>query len=344
MSVIWKNLEIFNVDEIYENENGSISWRRIPQELMQAVEREGARMQAVRCTGVELRFVMKSERVVLRMRVRAGNGVLHVYRGGIQGGWQDHESGKIVSMQETDIVIDRSANMERLKVVTQKCGLPWDCEVVRVIFDRGEYELFDVIGEIEPPKKEQCPDRMLMSYGSSITHGSNSYDASHSWVAMIAHNLGMDAMNKGFAGSCCLEPEMADYLASAGEKGIWDVITLELGINVLDWEEAQILTRTENMIRQVAGRNPDKPVFVISPFYYYGDDFGEKKSAAKWRRLIEQVVRKLAYENVTYINGLDIIGDASTMSADEVHPNIYGVQQIAERLTGIIGERIGQKK
>lgn len=340
MSVIWKNIEIFNVDEIYDNGNGSISWRRIPEKLMQAVEREGARIQAVRCTGVELRFVMKSEKVVLKLRVRQGSGIMHVYRGGIQGGWQDHESGKVVLTEEQEVVIERSDNIPRLKFATQKAGLPWDCEVVRVIFDRGEYELFDVIGDVEPPKKEQCPSRTLMSYGSSITHGSNSIDASHSWVAMIAYNLGLDAMNKGFAGSCCLEPEMAEYLAAAGEKGVWDLITLELGINVLDWEENLILARTENMIRQVAGRNPEKPVFVISPFYSYNDDFDEAERPAKWRRLIEQVVNKLAYSNVIYINGMDIIGDVSTMSADEVHPNIYGVSQIAERMTGIIREHI----
>ena len=51
MSVIWKNLEIFNVDEIYENENGSISWRRIPQELMQAVD--------VLCTCIKLAALEK---------------------------------------------------------------------------------------------------------------------------------------------------------------------------------------------------------------------------------------------------------------------------------------------
>lgn len=40
--------------------------------------------------------------------------------------------------------------------------------------------------------------------------------------------------------------------------------------------------------------------------------------------------------NVTYINGLDLLGDMSLMSADEVHPNIYGVAQIAERITKIV--------
>ena len=52
--------------------------------------------------------------------------------------------------------------------------------------------------------------------------------------------------------------------------------------------------------------------------------------------LIEQEVKKLNYSNVTYINGLDLLCDMSLISADEVHPNIYGVAQIAERITKII--------
>ena len=52
--------------------------------------------------------------------------------------------------------------------------------------------------------------------------------------------------------------------------------------------------------------------------------------------LIEQGVKKLNYGNVTYINGLDLLGDMSLISADEVHPNIYGVVQIAERITKLV--------
>ena len=39
---------------------------------------------------------------------------------------------------------------------------------------------------------------------------------------------------------------------------------------------------------------------------------------------------------MTYVNGLDVLGDASFISADEVHPNIYGVQRIADVLTSKI--------
>ena len=129
-----------------------------------------------------------------------------------------------------------------------------------------------------------------------------------------------------------MEPAVVDYIAEEGEKGNCDVAVLELGINVLGWEEEQILKRVTNVLAQVAGRNPEKPVFVISPFYCH-DDYEKQGRAALWRRLIEAVIRERKDPNVTYINGLDLLGDMSLISADEVHPNIYGVHGIAERLT-----------
>ena len=97
----------------------------------------------------------------------------------------------------------------------------------------------------------------------------------------------------------------------------------------------------ENIIREVAGRNSDKPVFVISPFYYCGDDFNPDNRAPIWRAIIKQTAEKLNYKNVTYINGLDILDNASYMSADEVHPNIYGVQRITDMLTEKIRKVVG---
>ena len=133
-----------------------------------------------------------------------------------------------------------------------------------------------------------------------------------------------------------MEPEVIDYIAAQGEEGCWDMALLELGINVLDWEEEKIHARTADTLRQIAGRNPGKPVYVISPFYCSVDYHGHGL-AAKWREIIQEEVQAAGYANVTYINGLDLLGDMSLLSADEVHPNIYGVQQIADRLAGILG-------
>lgn len=337
--MIYKNFEIHNVAELYDTDSGSVSWKRFPSDVH--AELEGRQLESVvyGSTGVELRFVIKGESATVRMSTLIDNpksfSTFHVYRGGIQGGWDDHEVHRHVTGEVQDFVIKRSSNIEILKKMSERMGYDWDPEVVRIVFDRGRYKIYDVIGDVAPPTPDQCPKKTLLAYGSSITHGSNSIDASHAWVSVLAHNLKVDARNLGMAGSCMLEPAIAEYIASEGEKGKWDLATLELGINVLSWEDGKIVERTENLLRQIAGRNPSKPIFVISPFYNCGDDFVKEKrdGGERWRRIVGEVVSKLNYPNVTYINGLDVIGDMSYMSADEIHPNIYGVQRIADVLT-----------
>ena len=342
--LIYKNIDIHNIAELIHNDDGSISWRRVPGNVLNSMELPSPELMVCNSTGVELRFIIKGDSAVIRMSTLQNDpnsfATFHVYRGGIQGGWDDHEVHRHVTGDVQDFIIKKSENIEKLKTVSEKCALPWDCEVVRIIFDRGRYKIYDVIGDVVPPSRTQCPSKTLLSYGSSITHGSNSIDTSHAWVSVVAHNLNMDARNLGMAGRCALEPAMAEYIAAEGEKGNWDIATLELGINVLGWPEDKIRSRTENIIHQVAGRNPDKHVFVISPFYFYGDDFDPIKYADTWRRIISETVVELNYPNVTYINGLDVLGDMSYMSADEVHPNIYGVQRIADELTKKIREVI----
>ena len=51
--------------------------------------------------------------------------------------------------------------------------------------------------------------------------------------------------------------------------------------------------KSENIIRQVASRNPEKPVFIVSPFCFYGDDLGTAKNGDKWRRILKEITEKL---------------------------------------------------
>ncbi len=338
--MIWKSMEIHNAAELVERDGG-VTWTRVPGKIRKGMEKDNGSFMAGNSTGVELRFVMKSDEVRIRMAALApSTSIFHVFRGAIQGGWEDHEVDKYIFEEPREYVIRKSENTEVLKRIAEEFGQTWDPEVVRVVFDRGSFVLYDVIGEVEPPRVEQCPPQTLLAYGSSITHGSNSIDASHSWVWQTADRLKMDYRNLGMAGACAMEPDLVDYIAAEGEQNRWAVAVLELGINVLDWAEDKIHARTANTLRQIAGRNQEKPVVVISPFYC-SDDYKNVGKAARWREIIEEEVKKAGYTNVTYINGLDLLGDMSLISADEVHPNIYGVQQIADRLTERLKETGG---
>lgn len=338
--MLFKNVEIFNAEEIFENEDGSMSWKRVPNNVYEALEGPGAKDLACCATGVEIRFKMNCDKVTLKMAVSEGQGCFHVYRGAVQGGWIDHEVHKNVTTEIEEFVIEVSEHPEWLQTISKEKGSEWNSDVIRVIFDRGYFKLYDIIGDIEPPTKADCPSKTLMCYGSSITHGSNSMDISHSWASVLAHNINYDLKNKGMAGSCYMEPSFAEYIAEAGTKGDWDALTLELGINVLNWEESKIRERVTGILTTVAGANPDKPIFVISPFYHCGETFDKNDRTHIWRSLISEIVKKLDFPNVTYINGFDLLGEIENMSADFIHPNIYGMTQIAERLTPIIKEHI----
>lgn len=334
--MIYKNAELYNVEHITENDDGSISWLRAPKKVYNSIESANGKNMLRGSTGVEIRFKLNSEKVRIRMSVSEGDGVFHIYRGAIQGGWEDHEVHKHVTTQAEDFIIERSNFPERLKMMTEKSDSEWNSEIIRIIFDRGTFKIFDIDGDIEPPQKDDCPSKTLMCYGSSITHGSNSIDTSHSWASLLAHSLNCDLKNKGMAGSCYMERDFVDYIAEEGRKGNWDFLTLELGINVIEWDEKKIYERAENTISVITEANPDKSIFVISPFYHLGDDLNKNDGAKLWRKALKEIVSKHNYPNVTYINGLDILGDMTGISADFVHPNIYGVAQIADRLIKII--------
>ena len=337
--MIFRNIEIHNVVELrtIENRDG-FEMLRVPQTVREKLQcGEQAQRMSACATGVEFRFIMKSDVVKLRLQKKyLGDGFfnhvlhyMHIYYGGIQGTWADHS--RFLEKDTFEITIERPKNMDTLKKMAKESNDVWDPEVVRVILDCGYYMILDVIGDVEPPKKEQVPQKTLLTYGSSITHGSNALDQSHTWAALIARDLKMDLRNLGMAGSCVMEPEMVDFLARMGEDGEWHAAILELGVNVATYDNNFITERVTNTLKQIAGRNPDKKIYVISPFYF-DDDFFKRGNGDRWRKLIPEIIQELSYPNVEYINGLDCLGDVAYLCADEVHPNIYGVQKIYERL------------
>jgi len=334
--MLFQNAELHNVGELIPQEDGSHTWLRVPHYVADGISLSLGKYAIELATGVELRFVLKGKSARLTMSTVEGEGAFHVYRGSIQGNCQDCESDKQIGPEPRVYEIGRIDRMNRVKEMSERLEMPWDCEVVRVVFDRGRIRLHSIEGDIEPPTPAQRPQKTILFYGSSITHGCSSLDLSHSWPFLVAHNLKMDYRNLGMPGSCAMEPEFCDYLASEGERGNWDVAVLELGINVINWADDLITERVTNVITQVAGRNPEKPVFVISPFFWCEETFEDSEDyglGEKWRKRIAEIVDALAYSNVTYINGLDILDNESYMSADFVHPNIQGVQRIADRLT-----------
>lgn len=331
----FKNIEIHNVAELTDGRNGGVGWLRFPKSVAEKFEGgEGALNVARYATGVEFRFVIENgDSAVIRLRKFESDDVsntFHVFRGGVQGGWEDADINNFVGSEPADFVIKRSKNIDALKRISPDDG--FSPEVVRVIFNRGRYELLDISDNVRPPEKGEVPDKKILFYGSSITHGSNALDMSHSFASIIGSRLNYDVYNLGMAGNCRIEHETADYLTSLD----WNIAVLELGINVLDWEMDKVAERCDYVLENVAGKHPDKPVFMISPFYCDNDLLKDGVRSKPWRKTMEERIRKANLPNVTYINGLDVLDGPKYLCADALHPNIYGVQKIADDLFALI--------
>ena len=332
--MIWKNIEIFNIAELIELPDGAVTWRRVPEEAEQTLERGDQSLRYSRgFTGVELRFVLKGEKAVIRMAKAQDDGVdnsFQVFRGGFQGPYGDYALHKVINtMEPVDVEITPVALPDRLALMAEKSDLGWDTNVIRIRFDRGQYKLLDVIGDVEPPKPEQCPEKTLLVYGSSISVGMDSQTVTTAWASQVAFHLKTDLRNMSFAGSCLLEPKVCDYLADLGTQGKWDMAILELGINALSFEPEKVESRCRYILQQVAGRNPQKPVFVVSPFHSPGDLTGLGK-APFWRQTLSRIIAEGQYPNVRYIDGMEVLGDISWFTADGLHPSAYGHVKIAE--------------
>ena len=64
--MIFKNAELYNAAEIVNNDDGSISWKRVPAAVCSEMESAHGRRMVDSATGVELRFVLKGEQAVIR--------------------------------------------------------------------------------------------------------------------------------------------------------------------------------------------------------------------------------------------------------------------------------------
>ena len=335
----YKNIEIHNVACIREDENGGASWLRFPQEVASDFEGgEGAYNVARYATGVELRFVIESgDSATITMSKWEDDDITHTFRvnrGGVQGGWEDADIQNIVGQQPKEFVIKRSQNIDALRKVCPDSA--FSAEVVRVIFDRGRYKLLGISDNVRPPRPDEVPSKSILFYGSSITHGSNALDMPHSFASVIGRRLNYDVYNLGMAGHCRVEHKTIDYISSLD----WNVAVLELGINVLDWEEEKIAERVDYTLSNLAAKNPQKPVIMISPFYCDNDLLCGGVRSNKWRKVMEERIKKADLPNVTYVNGLDILDKAEYLTADIVHPNVDGVQKIADDLYSVISAAI----
>ena len=328
--MFFHNIEFHNTDHLEKTENG-YAMVRIPNDVRLSLNQTAKERAAYFGTGIELRFIMKSDTVklVLRAETAAEAQVAYVAYGSIPGGWQD--SSRIIGTENTVIEIKRHANQQILDRIHADNNLPFSANVVRVILPYCKVYFVDADGITEPPRDAQLPTKTYLAYGSSITHGSMGLTPLMSYPYCIAEELKTDYINLGFPGSAYLEPEIAKYILSRKD---WDFATMEIGINLLGRMEVQEFSNRARMFLDILSE--EKRPVLCTDIVTTGADITDSERIESFRRCI----RDLTVGRFPYKCGREIMTETSGISGDLIHPNKRGMQQICENMLAYIRENI----
>ena len=283
---------------------------------------EGAgKLTACKSTGIELRFRIKGDAAtcILSAEPAEEANTAYIYYGSIQGGWQN--SSKAILDTPTRIMIQKPDNMEYLKRISKELGLPFSPEVVRVVLPYGQINFLGIEGEVEPPKKEELPEKTYLAYGSSITHGSLALAMPYSYPFRIGQKLGTDYINMGFAGTAQMEKSMAEYLVSRKD---WDFATVEMGINMVGNQfSTEEFEKNVDEFTKVLSLDP-RPVFATSLYGF--TDPAIRERGTEFRGIVE----KYAKDRLIFVDGLELLDNPVYISQDMVHPSLEGMELITQ--------------
>ncbi|MBR5308725.1 MAG: hypothetical protein IKU43_08140 [Clostridia bacterium] len=332
--MIYNNIiDLHGVSELECTADGVFSTMRLPTSVYESLGDQG-KSQCKNCTGVEFRFVINSGDVKLKFKYpEDAKGEITVMHGDFVADWP--ETTKYLS-GDCEITVIQDKNIEIMRRIAKEYGHRFSPDVVRLLFRGVRPQIVEVNGDIRIPTEDMLPKKIYLAYGSSITHGSIALHSYYHYVERVAANLGADVTNYGLAGSCCLEKEVADFIA---DKCEFDFATLEMGINILGMDPAEFERRVRYLVRRVATAHPNSKIFAID-VYYWGSDYTGTDKAANFREIVRRVVEELALPNVIYVNGKTVLTSPAGLSSGLCHPGPDGIFEMAQNLTEIIKKNI----
>ncbi|MCI3926290.1 GDSL-type esterase/lipase family protein [Paenibacillus sp. TRM 82003] len=298
-----------------------------------------AQTRAFNPGGVELRFNLESDEAYIELELAKidaiePGGIAELFHGDFQA--HAEMTPQWIGAGRTRIRVRREERLVR--IASERCpreAMRFDPELFRIVLPlNGAVRIASVEGSLSPPRPEQLPARRCLAYGSSITFGGDTSVPSGGYAAMAARQVGVDFFNLGLAGSCYLEEEMADYVASRDD---WDFAVLELGINVIGFMDPEEYgSRVREMLGRISRRQPGKTVFAIDLITHHRDFSNNDPIAAEYRARMKQAVETVNAPNVVYIPGRTLLPSFDGLCVDLLHPSTAGMHEIASRLASAI--------
>ena len=318
--------------EVAEDETGAFRLYRVPRALLPEL---GVRVN-MRCyhpAGGELRFRMKEKPVRFKFRrttepdhplfINQTVFPVGVFHGDFQYTWLALLEGD--NEFEIKPFPDRTGLMHR----TQRRFNP---ELTRIILPPFiDLRIVDWEGDMEPPRPGDCPEKRLLSYGSSITQGAYGQLGNETYPAVIARELGIDVCNLGFGGGATMEPAIAEWIVSRTD---WTIATLEMGVNVFNRPPEEFREMVKKFLAVFAADPLKRPVFTLD-MLPFGEEFGDnqevKAKAAAYRRIVREETAATGKPWMYPLEYASLI-QASDFSTDLLHPAAHAFQALGHGL------------
>jgi hypothetical protein len=335
--MIWRDVELYNVVETIE-EGDVYFFLRVPNHIRKLLN-PAAQSRARYPTGCEIRFNLASATAKIVLQCQDDEyptqipGVLEVFQGSF------YTARYVIGREPTEVIVSLPPNVELLDRIAREKQHPYDAYLTRILLPHfAPVKLLSIEGQTAPPKPGQVPSRKYLAYGSSITHGRAAFTPSSTYATRTAQILGMDLVNLGFGAGAHCERELANYIAESND---WDLITLEIGVNMIgSFEISEFKQRAEDFVQRIAQEKSDRLIICIDlfPFYpwqeYAFAPVPERQE--EFRAIVRNIVRQLGRPNLIHLDGRELLEDLSGLSCDLVHPSPAGMEEIAHSLSCVV--------
>lgn len=328
--MIHENMEFHNV-VIEPSPIGGMMLPRYPHAVRNAFSERG-RFVSMESTGGEMRFVTEAKNVRVYLSSADNDADVHIYRGDFF-----LATHKLTKGQVSVIHLEPPTRFaEVTEAMVSRGGFAPDVWRIRCNRACTVFHGLDAFGHaVRPPRADEKPKKMLLCYGSSITHSNANGYPQHA-----ARILGMDVMNKGLSGACQCEKEAADYIASLP----YDAAALELGVNMRGgFSTDDFKRRADYVVDAVLAAG--KPVFLIT-IYPNFSDFArtgniETVRDKEYCDALRAIHASKKNDRLFLIEGSDVLSDITGLTCDLIHPSDYGHALMGANLARIMREKIG---
>lgn len=329
--MIRDNIEFFNVEEFENRPDGSVLFYRYPKKVCDSFGKDSnkfGRYVSRMTTGCELRFYL-NDRVAVKLSAIEADGKVVVYFGDFR-----HSIVEIKKGIETDILLTLPTQLSILENVQSR----YPNNLCRIVLCHDfccAYHGVETYGSEIIPYSENKLIKWL-AYGSSITQSAGASLYTNGYIYQTAKVLGVEAINKGMGGSCFSEKDTSDFLIGTEN---WDFATLELGINMMYFFSVEEFTKNvQYLVRNMASKHPDKKIFLITMYPYYGFYKEEKTKVNDFCNVLRSLSNE--FENTVLIEGSDVLTDITSLTCDILHPSDDGHALMAYNLYNILKEQI----